>query len=114
MGTAARCPLTGRASSYPIPRYDRLEVIVEQLGSEIPFARFVAESLTEEGFVLIDVGAAGGVAPAWRCFGDKLKGFGFDPDAAEIERLNGVEPAPGFRYVAGYVGLSPDHPFAKE
>jgi hypothetical protein len=87
---------------------------MDQLGSEAPFARFVAAALKQDGFVLIDVGAADGIAPAWRCFGAKLQGFGFDPDAAEVERLNGVESAPGFRYVSGYVGLPADTPFAKQ
>lgn len=84
---------------------------MEQLQSEIPFARFVAEALTQ-GFVLIDVGVAYGIAPAWRCFGDKLRGYGFDPDAEEIARLNRIEPAPGFRYLAGHIGVPSDHPFA--
>ena len=85
---------------------------MEQLGFESPFARFAAEALGQDGFVLVDVGAAGGVAPAWRCFGEKLQGFGFDPDAQEIERLNSIEPARGFHYVAGFVGIPSDHPFA--
>jgi hypothetical protein len=82
------------------------------LTSECPFARFVANSLREEKFFLVDVGAAYGVASAWRCFGDKLHGFGFDPDPQEVKRLNEVEPAPGFRYITGFVGIPTNHPFA--
>jgi len=81
---------------------------------DCPFARFVADSLKEDKFVLIDVGAADGIAPVWRSFGDKLSGFGFDPNPQEVERLNDVEPVPGFRYVAGFVGLPDDHPFANK
>jgi hypothetical protein len=87
---------------------------MDQLASGTLFGEFVGASLGREGFVLIDVGAAYGVASAWRCFGEKLRGFGFDPDPAEVSRLNSIEPAPGFRYVAGYVGLPLDHPFAEK
>lgn len=80
--------------------------------ADTAFAGFVAECLSDRGFVLIDVGAAYGVSAAWRCFGNKLRGFGFEVDAEEVARLNSIEPAPGFRYVAGHVGIPADHPFA--
>jgi hypothetical protein len=76
----------------------------------IAFTQFVAGRLSD--FVPIDVGAAGGLAPGWRSFGYKLRGYGFDPDAAETERLNAVGAVPGLRYVSGYVGLPPGDPFA--
>ena len=80
--------------------------------TDTAFAGFVAECLSDRGFVLIDVGAAYGVSDAWRCFGKKLRGFGFDVDAEEVARLNSIEPASGFRYIAGHVGMPADHPFA--
>jgi hypothetical protein len=81
-------------------------------GAADPFVRFVADSLAEGGLFLIDVGAAGGIFSAWRGFGNKLRGFGFDADQEEVSRLNAIEPAPGFRYVQGMVGLPRQHPFA--
>ena len=39
---------------------------MDQLNRETPFVRFVAEALKGDGFVLIDVGAANGIATAWR------------------------------------------------
>jgi hypothetical protein len=87
---------------------------MDQLRQQIPFTYFVAEALTNEDFVLIDVGAAEGLASAWRPFGNKLRGFGFEPDIGEVAQLNSNETAPNFRYIAGYVGLPDTHPFAKK
>ena len=71
---------------------------MDQLVSEAPFARFIAETLGERGFTLIDAGSAYGLARGWRAFGAGLRGFGFDPNPVEVERLNKTETAPGFRY----------------
>ena len=69
---------------------------MEQLAldpSELPFVQFVAASLKEEGFVLVDVGAGdGGIAPIWKSFGDKLIGFGFDTNSEEMERVDRIVP----------------------
>ena len=88
--------------------------IMDQLVAEAPFARFIAETLGESGFTLIDAGSAYGLARGWRAFGAGLRGFGFDPNPAEVERLNKTETAPGFRYVAGYLGIARTHPFAEK
>src|SRR5687767_4631507 len=78
---------------------------MDLLGSQNAFAELVREALSDNGFVLIDVGAANGVATAWRSFGSKLRGFGFDPDVDEVARLNAIEPAPAFQYIAASLGL---------
>lgn len=78
-----------------------------------PFARFVASNLKRECFTLVDVGCSGGIDPAWRVFGDRLRAMGFDASAQECQRLTEAETSPGLEYVAGFVGLPPDHPFAK-
>jgi hypothetical protein len=82
---------------------------MDQLDSDIPFTRYVAQQLKDD-FVLIDVGAAGGLAHGWQSFGTKLCGYGFDPDESEVNHLNSL--ASGIRYISGYVGLPPNHPFA--
>ena len=77
------------------------------------FAAFVAGSLTSERFTFIDVGCSGGIDPAWRVFGDRLRAVAFDASVDECERLSGEETHPDIRYIAGFVGLPSDHPFAK-
>jgi hypothetical protein len=46
-------------------------------------------------------------------FGDRLRAVGFDASVDECERLTSLETHPDVKYVAGFVGLSPDHPFAR-
>ncbi len=74
------------------------------------FARFVAACLKNEYLRLVDVGCAGGLAPGWRAFGDRLAAIGFDGDAQEVERLAAAETNPAVRYVARLVGVPADHP----
>lgn len=77
------------------------------------FLGLAAEALRCEQFSLVDVGCSGGIEPIWRNFGDRLSAIGFDVSAAEIRRLTAEEEHPGIRYVAGFVDIRPDHPFAK-
>jgi hypothetical protein len=86
---------------------------MEQLRSETPFARLVAEGLGDDFFTLLDVGCSGGLQPAWRVFGRRLRAFGFDPNLREIERLRASESLPGVRYEAAFVGLPEGHPDAE-
>lgn len=64
--------------------------------------------------VVADVGASGGIAPAWRFFGDDLMAFGFDVNAGECERLNAKTANPNVRYFPlrlgfdGYADLFPE------
>ena len=77
------------------------------------FAAFVAGSLKSERFTFIDVGCSGGIDPAWRAFGDRLRAIAFDASVDECERLSSKETHPDIIYIAGFVGLAPEHPFAK-
>jgi len=61
-------------------------------------------ALTSTPFILVDVGASGGIEQCWRVFAPSLKAYGFDPLVKEVERLNQVEPSPDIRYFAYFVG----------
>lgn len=76
------------------------------------FAAFVAGNLKSEHFTFIDVGCSGGIDPAWRVFADRLRVVAFDASVDECERLTANETHPGVKYIAGFVGLQPDHPLA--
>lgn len=82
-----------------------------QNGTE--FASMVAASLVSADFTLFDVGCSGGIDPAWRCFGEKLVAYGFDPNREECARLSRLETGRRVQYVAGFVGLPPDHEFLR-
>lgn len=77
------------------------------------FAAFIAGSLKSERFTFIDVGCSGGIDPAWRVFGDRLRAVAFDASVDECERLSSEEAHPDISYIAGFVGLPLAHPFAK-
>ena len=77
------------------------------------FAALVAGSLRSERFTLIDVGCSGGIDPIWRIFGDRFRAVAFDASIDECERLTAQEPHPDVKYIGGFTGLEPDHPFAK-
>ncbi|HEY6980690.1 FkbM family methyltransferase [Reyranella sp.] len=77
------------------------------------FAAFVAGSLRSERFTLVDVGCSGGIDSVWRVFGDRLRAVGFDASVRECERLAGEEANPDVRYIAAFVDVAPDHPFAR-
>lgn len=74
------------------------------------FAQYVASRLRSESFKLVDVGCAGGLAPGWRMFGDRLAALGFDTNAEEVARLQAAETNPQVHYVAGWVGMPDGHP----
>lgn len=84
---------------------------MEGMTSNKEFLEFLQPYLASP-FTLIDVGCSSGIDRAWRLFGPKLRAIGFDPNLAEIERLNAKETHPGVRYVAGFVGVANDHPLA--
>jgi FkbM family methyltransferase len=75
-------------------------------------AQFVAGRLRRESFTLLDVGCSGGIHPAWRAFGDRLKAIGFDPNVEEVARLRSAERHPGVAYEAAFVGVPDGHPLA--
>lgn len=76
-----------------------------------PFAELIAASLQRERFTVVDVGCSGGLDPAWRVFGHRLRALGFDASVAECARLSQTETNPDIEYVAGFVDLAADHPF---
>ena len=84
---------------------------MEGLLPESAFASLVAGGAGFDHFTLIDVGCSGGIDPAWRCFGARLRAYGFDADAEECARLAEAETLAGARYVNAFVGPPPDHPF---
>jgi Methyltransferase FkbM domain len=86
---------------------------MEDLPRDCGFLRRVADVLHQEPFTLVDLGCSGGLDPAWRAFGDKLRAVGFDPNVAECERLASEEILASVNYIAAFVGLRPDHPFAR-
>jgi hypothetical protein len=77
------------------------------------FIRLVADSLKKERFALVDVGCSGGIEPIWRLFGERFAAIGFDASVSECRRLATEETSPNVHYVAGFVGLPADHPFAR-
>lgn len=77
------------------------------------FSTLVASSLRAERFTLIDIGCSGGIDPIWRVFGGRLRAVGFDASVAECDRLTANETNPDIRYIAAFVDIAPDHPFAK-
>ncbi|MBS0537914.1 MAG: FkbM family methyltransferase [Proteobacteria bacterium] len=76
------------------------------------FTRLIAASLRGEDFTLVDVGCSGGVEAAWRAFGERFRGIGFDASVSECRRLAELETNPKVRYVPGFVDVPADHPFA--
>ena len=77
------------------------------------FLRLVADTLRDEKFTLVDVGCSGGIEPVWRVFGRRFAAIGFDASISECRRLQADEASPDVHYVPGFVGISPDHPFAR-
>lgn len=77
------------------------------------FAAYLAGRLSSECFTFIDVGCSGGIDPAWRVFGERLRALAFDASLDECERLQLEETHPDIRYIGGFVGLSSDHPFSQ-
>lgn len=78
-----------------------------------PVLAYIAECALAHEFVLVDIGCSGGFDKIWRSFGPRLRGVGFDPNLAEIERLRAVETQPGIEYVAALATLPESHPFAQ-
>ena len=77
------------------------------------FARVAAAALRAEDFYLVDLGCAGGLDPAWRVFGDKLRALALDASIDECRRLAEAEKNPGVEYLAAFAGIPDDHPFTR-
>lgn len=61
--------------------------------------------ITPPNLTLIDVGCSGGLNPAWRAWGDRLKALGIDVLTDEIDRLAASETNPQISYVAARAGV---------
>lgn len=82
------------------------------LSSSDEVAQHIAACLRREAFTLLDIGCSGGIQPAWRIFGERLKAVGFDPNIEEVERLRAAERLSGVSYEAGFVGVPNGHHLA--
>jgi len=51
-----------------------------------------AGAFRQQPFIVVDVGARGGVAPYWSVFGDDLRIIGFELDPDECRRLEAIDP----------------------
>ncbi len=67
-------------------------------------------ALESDPFVLIDVGCALGIDPAWRLFDPSLLARGLDPQIDECARLNAAESNPNIKYHPAFIGFDADHP----
>ena len=63
----------------------------------------LATGILTDPFMLVDVGASGGIAPWWYAFGAHLRAVGFDPLLEEMQRQQALRPHEGITYVAGAV-----------
>jgi len=86
---------------------------MEGTAAYAPVLAYVAECAASSEFVLVDIGCSGGIDDIWRSFGPRLRGLGFDPNVAEIERLRSLELHPAVEYVAAFATLPHDHEFAR-
>lgn len=73
------------------------------------FAELVGRSLGAGQFTLVDIGGSGGIDPAWRVFGPRLRAIAFISDVEEAVRLTAAEPLRSVHYVGS--ALSPDPGF---
>jgi hypothetical protein len=74
------------------------------------FPALIAERLRTERFTLVDIGCSGGIDPAWRAFGPRLRALGIDASQTECRRLAGLERNPDVAYIAAFVSSSADKP----
>lgn len=63
----------------------------------------VDKNVFAETFLLLDVGASGGIGGQWRSFAPHLQAFAFDPLIKEVERLNQIESDKKVQYLPYYV-----------
>jgi len=85
---------------------------MEGTANYVPVIGYLSQLPLLSEFTLIDIGCSGGIDEVWRGFGPRLRTLAIDPNVAEVERLRSSETHPGVQYVAAFVGLPADHPFA--
>ena len=79
------------------------------VNDQSPLVRALINTLGQDRFTLIDVGASGGVAQLWDQLGSNLQAYGFDPLTAEVDRLNAAETSGRTRYFAAFVTCRDQH-----
>jgi len=79
-----------------------------------PLLDYLAEISAPNEFLLVDIGCSGGIDRRWRRLGRRLRAIGFDPNAAEIEKLAARERNASISYVNALTTIDPNHPFAKK
>jgi len=80
------------------------------------FAGYIQDSrkFCTEPFLMVDVGASGGIDPKWRIFYDDFFAFGFDPLVKECRRLNKLENKSLCKYIAAFVGAPHGYNFQSD
>jgi Methyltransferase FkbM domain len=86
---------------------------METLNRPALLLKHIVPLLRGEYMCVIDVGCSGGIDAIWRGFEPNLSVRAFDPNLDECDRLQSLEKNPEVRYIPGFVGIEPDHPFLK-
>jgi FkbM family methyltransferase len=76
-------------------------------------AKIVEWGSLAEQFVLIDVGAGGGIGNHWLVFGEKLRAYAFEPLLGECERLSRLSGSDRIQYFPYFVGDGKKTPESK-
>jgi hypothetical protein len=84
---------------------------MEMLNKPALLLKQIVPLLRDEYMSVIDVGCSGGIDAVWRLFEPNLSVRAFDPNLEEVDRLQSLERNPEVRYVPGFVGIEPEHPF---
>src|SRR3979411_479375 len=86
---------------------------METLNKPALLLKHIVPLLKGESMSVIDVGCSGGIDALWRVFEPNLSVQAFDSKLKECDRLQSAETNPDVRYVPGFVGIEPNHPFLK-
>lgn len=88
--------------------------MTQGIGGGNDFVKTAANALKKERFVLLDVGASGGIDQGWRAFAPRLTAYAFDPSIAECARLNAAESDPAVKYIPAFVSAPKAGPIAAQ
>jgi Methyltransferase FkbM domain len=73
--------------------------------AKVRFCDFVSQLDPENPFFAIDIGCSGGLIYQCRYMEPRLRGIGFDPNRAEVDRLKAAERNPNVHYECGFVSV---------
>ena len=71
----------------------------------LPYCLHNLAGLSLPDFMILDIGASGGIEQHWQSLGDKLHAIGFDVIVEEIQRLNTENKNPRIKYENFFVGF---------